>query len=117
MAGAIYFGLNKKKNDENEESIELWQVLAFMVLPIIGIFLYFGYGVNTATNWPTFIQYALDSVMIAVTLIVVACTRRSSYGSYSKSCIQYEASYETTDTSSYNACLRDNGCCVSNLLR
>ena len=72
LAGAIYFGLNKKKNDENEESIELWQVLAFMVLPIIGIFLYFGYGVNTATNWPTFIQYALDSVMIAVTLIVVA---------------------------------------------
>ena len=72
LAGAVFFGLNKKKNDENEESIELWQVLAFMVLPIIGIILYFAVGTTGATNWPQFIQYALDSVMIAVTLIVVA---------------------------------------------
>lgn len=72
LAGAVYFALNKKKNDDNEESIELWQVLAFMVLPIVGIILYFAVGTTEATNWPQFIQYALDSVMIAVTLIVVA---------------------------------------------
>lgn len=72
LAGAIFFGLNKKKNDDNEESIELWQVLAFMILPIIGIILYFATGVTGATDWPQLIQYSLDSVMIAVTLIVVA---------------------------------------------
>lgn len=72
LAGTVYFALNKKKNDDNEESIELWQVLAFMVLPIVGIILYFAVGTTGATNWPQFIQYALDSVMIAVTLIVVA---------------------------------------------
>lgn len=72
LASIIFFGLNKKKNDENEESIELWQVLAFMVLPIIGVILYFAFGTTGETNWPVFIQYALDSIMIAVTLIVVA---------------------------------------------
>ena len=72
IAALIFVGLNKKKNEENEESIELWQVLAFMLLPIVGIILYFATGTTDATNWPVLIQYALDSVMIAVTLIVVA---------------------------------------------
>lgn len=72
IAGIIYAILNKKKNEENEESIELWQVLAFMILPIAGVITYFAVGVSDTTNWPQFIQYALDSVMIAVTLIVVA---------------------------------------------
>ena len=72
IATLIFFGLNKKKNDDNEESIELWQVLAFMVIPIIGIIVYFATGTSGNMNWPEFIQYALDSVMIAVTLIVVA---------------------------------------------
>ena len=72
LATLVFFVLNKKKNEDNEESIELWQVLAFMVLPIIGIILYFALGTTEATNWPVLIQYALDSVMIAVTLIVVA---------------------------------------------
>ena len=72
LAAIVFFVLNKKKNDDNEESIELWQVLAFMILPIIGIIIYFAEGTTTATNWPVLIQYALDSVMIAVTLIVVA---------------------------------------------
>ena len=72
IATLIFFGLNNKKNDDNEESIELWQVLAFMVLPIIGIIVYFATGTSGNMNWPVFIQYALDSVMIAVTLIVVA---------------------------------------------
>lgn len=72
LAGAVFFGLNKKKNEDNEESIELWQVLAFMILPIVGIILYFAAGSTGSTDWPQFIQYALDSVMIAVTLIVVA---------------------------------------------
>lgn len=72
LATLVFFVLNKKKNDDNEETIELWQVLAYMVLPIIGIILYFALGTTEATNWPVLIQYALDSVMIAVTLIVVA---------------------------------------------
>jgi len=72
LAAGVYLVLNKQKNEDNEESRELWQVLAFMVLPIIGIILYFSMGTETATNWPNLIQYALDSVMIAVTLIVVA---------------------------------------------
>ncbi len=72
LAALVYFGLNKKKNDDNEESIELWQVLAFMLLPIIGIILYFAIGTTAGTNWSDLIQYALNSVMIAVTLIVVA---------------------------------------------
>ena len=72
LAAGVYFVLNKQKNEDNEESLELWQVLAFMVLPIIGIILYFSMGTETATNWPNLIKYALNSVMIAVTLIVVA---------------------------------------------
>ena len=72
LATIVFFALKKKKNEDNEESIELWQVLAYMVLPIIGIILYFALGTTEATNWPVLIQYALDSVMIAVTLIVVA---------------------------------------------
>lgn len=72
IAALIFVVLNKKKNEENEESIELWQVLAFMLLPILGVILYFATGTTNATNWPVLIQYALDSVMIAVTLIVVA---------------------------------------------
>lgn len=72
MAAYTFHELNKFKNEDNEESIELWQVLAFMVLPILGIIAYFAVGTTEPTNWPVLIQYALDSVMIAVTLIVVA---------------------------------------------
>ena len=72
LAAIVFFVLNNKKNDDNGETIELWQTLAFMVLPIIGIIVYFACGTATATNWPVLIQYALDSIMIAVTLIVVA---------------------------------------------
>ena len=72
LAAGIFFLLNRQKNDDNEECIELWQVLAFMVLPIIGVILYFATGTTEASHWPVLIQYALDSVMIAVTLIVVA---------------------------------------------
>lgn len=71
LSAGIYYVLNTKKNEDNEESIELWQVLAFMVLPIIGIIGYFATSV-TSVNWPELIQYALNSIMIAVTLIVVA---------------------------------------------
>lgn len=72
LAGITYFILNKKKTDENEESMELWQVLAFMLLPIVGIILYFATGVIGSTDWAELVKYLLDSLMIAVTLIVVA---------------------------------------------
>ncbi len=72
LAAVIFFALNKKKNDDNEKSMELWQMLAFMILPIVGIIAYFAEWTATATNWAALIQYALNSVMIAVTLIVVA---------------------------------------------
>jgi len=72
LAALVFFILKKKKNEENEESIELYQVLSFMILPIAGMLLYFWLGTTGATNWPALIQYSLQSVMIAVTLIVVA---------------------------------------------
>ena len=72
LSGLVYWLLNKKKNEDNEESMELWQVLSFMVLPIIGVVLYFAMGAGAATEWSGLIKYALDSLMIAVTLIVVA---------------------------------------------
>ncbi len=72
FAGLIFWLLNKKKDEDNTEQIELMQVLAFMVLPIIGIILYFAIGITITTDWPLLIQYLLGSIMIAVTLIVVA---------------------------------------------
>lgn len=72
LSGLVYWLLNKKKNEDNEESIELWQVLSFMLIPIIGVVLYFAMGVGAGTEWSELIKYALDSLMIAVTLIVVA---------------------------------------------
>ena len=72
LSGLVYWFLNKKKNEDNEESMELWQVLSFMILPIIGVVLYFAMGAGAATEWSELIKYALDSLMIAVTLIVVA---------------------------------------------
>lgn len=72
ISAIVYYLLNKKKNDDNEESIELWQVLAFMIIPIIGVVSYFATGNAGTTDWADFIKCALDSVMIAVTLIVVA---------------------------------------------
>ena len=72
LAGAAYLVLNKKKTQGNKGRMELCQTLAFMIFPIIGVLVYFAIGTATATNWPVLIQYALDSLMIAVTLIVVA---------------------------------------------
>ncbi len=72
IAALVSYTMNKKKNEDNEESIELSQVIAFMVLPIIGIFLYFAFGTTEDTDWSELVQHALDSIMIAVTLIVVA---------------------------------------------
>lgn len=72
VAGFTFFVLNKKKDEDNEESMELWQALSFMLLPIIGIILYFVTGVTGGTDWAHLVKYALDSLMIAVTLIVVA---------------------------------------------
>lgn len=72
LSGLVYWFLNTKKNEDNEESLELWQVLSFMILPIVGVVLYFAMGTGVGAEWSETIKYALDSVMIAVTLIVVA---------------------------------------------
>ena len=72
LAGLVYWFLNTKKNEDNEESMELWQVLSFMIIPIIGVILYFAMSTGAGTEWKDVIKCALDSVMIAVTLIVVA---------------------------------------------
>ena len=72
IAALVSLRLDRKKNEDNEDSIELSQVIAFMVLPIIGIFLYFAFGTTEDTDWSGLVQHALDSIMIAVTLIVVA---------------------------------------------
>lgn len=64
----------KEDDDEyeadNAETLELLQVLAFMIIPIVAMFIYF--NTTNIENWPALIQYSLNSVMIAVTLIVVA---------------------------------------------
>lgn len=72
LAGLSFLILNKKKNEDNEERMELWKVLSFMILPILGVILYFAIGVMGETDWTSLVKYALDSLMIAVTLIVVA---------------------------------------------
>lgn len=72
LATVCFFLLNRKKDGENDESIELWQVLVYMVLPVIGILAYFAMLPSGAFEWPDLIKCALDSIMIAVTLIVVA---------------------------------------------
>ena len=72
LAAAVSFVLGKKKNKENASRIGLWQTIAFLVLPVVGIFGYFAACVSVPTAWPQLTQYALDSLMIAVTLIVVA---------------------------------------------
>ena len=72
--------LNEKDGDDNDdndekETLELLQTLSFMIVPIIGIFMYFAFGTTENVNWIEtngIIPCALDSVMIAVTLIVVA---------------------------------------------
>ena len=72
--------ISSKKEEESEdeedssdsaETLELIQLLAFFIIPIIGIFTFFALGV-AGVNWSDLVQYSLDSVMIAVTLIVVA---------------------------------------------
>lgn len=72
LAAGVFFILQKRKNDDNADDLELYQSLAFMLLPLIGVVLYFAIGTSGAMDWTGFIKYALDSIMIAVTLIVVA---------------------------------------------
>jgi Ca2+-transporting ATPase len=72
LAAGVFFILQKRKNEDNADDLELYQSLAFMLLPLIGAVLYFAIGTTGAMDWPGFIKYALDSIMIAVTLIVVA---------------------------------------------
>ena len=72
LAAGVFFILQKKKNEDNADDLELYQSLAFMLLPLIGVVLYFAIGTPGSMDWTGFIKYALDSIMIAVTLIVVA---------------------------------------------
>lgn len=53
LAGLIYWILNKRKTEDNEESMELWQVLSFMLFPIIGIVLYLQWVQVPALNGQT----------------------------------------------------------------
>ena len=71
VAAVAAFVIGKKKTDANRSKAELWQVITFMVTPMVGIVAYFAGGDMSAAAWPALIQYALDSLMIAVTLIVV----------------------------------------------
>ena len=67
LAAVIAWLLGKLQGDNR-----LKQLGAFMILPIAGIFLYFAYGVSVPTDWLALTSYALGTVMIAVTLIVVS---------------------------------------------
>jgi len=71
LALVVFFMLNGKKNADNRKTTELYQVLAFMILPVVGITVYFATSETATADWPALIQYTLDSLMIAVTLIVV----------------------------------------------
>ena len=64
-------GEEEDSENDNAETLELMQLLAFFVLPIVGIFTFFAIGAENI-DWTEMIQYSLNSVMIAVTLIVVA---------------------------------------------
>jgi len=71
IATILCFILQKKKNDDNEESISLYQTLGFLILPTVAILGMFGFE-EVTVNWTELIHYCLNSIMIAVTLIVVA---------------------------------------------
>ena len=76
VAFGVYALLNLRKEkvkdaeDDKVEKIELVQLLSFLILPIAGMVVYF--SMLGFSDWPSFIKYALDSIMIAVTIIVVA---------------------------------------------
>lgn len=72
ISGLIYWILNKWKNDDNKENIELWQLLGFLILPIAGVIINLAISPSGMIGWTDFIDYTLDTIMIAVTLIVVA---------------------------------------------
>ncbi len=72
LALIVSLGLRRMQTAANRAKVDLWQTLAFMLMPVVGIGCYFAFFADAATNWAGLIQYALDSVMIAVTLIVVA---------------------------------------------
>ena len=76
VALGVFALLNPRKKrfeeaeDDKAEKVELVQLLSFLILPIVGMVVYF--SMLGFTDWTSFIKYALDSIMIAVTIIVVA---------------------------------------------
>jgi len=71
LAGVFSLYLVTKRNQYNVRRIELFQVLSFMLIPVFLIF-QFMYDTALTSDWALFMKYALDTVMIAITLIVVA---------------------------------------------
>lgn len=71
LALGLFIVLQKKKDDDNGETISIYQTLGFLLLPTIAIILMFSFE-GIAVNWAELIHYCLNSIMIAVTLIVVA---------------------------------------------
>ncbi len=63
---------SQKRLESSNSRIEIYQLLIFILLPIAGLFSYFLYGVAAHPNWLEIVSYSLNTIMIAVTLIVVA---------------------------------------------
>lgn len=52
--------------------LEMWQLAAFILLPSVGFVLYFILGLHGSAYMLDLIKYLLDTVMLAVTLIIVS---------------------------------------------
>ena len=61
----------KQKKAFNSK-LEMWQLGAFIILPSIGFVLYFLLGLHGSAYMLDLVKYLLDTVMLAVTLIIVS---------------------------------------------
>jgi len=63
---------DEEDSDDDDNKLELIQMLSLLLLPIIAILLFLAIGTTSAADWTSVVKYSLDTLMIAVTLIVVA---------------------------------------------
>ena len=61
----------KQKKAFNSK-LEMWQLGAFIILPSVGFVLYFLLGLHGSAYMLDLVKYLLDTVMLAVTLIIVS---------------------------------------------